>query len=150
MPVPPCNTSGFNGAPDRVQMVEVESRPAGERDMNVADADREQVYSGRADEGSRAVGIRLLALTVREGWDARRKLAEFGLDRHVARPRVVDEISHPPHIVVVGSGWVRRHDEIEAGGDCGPGPVVLRAFVEDEAAGNFRVGRGGPAERSIP
>ena len=71
--------------------------------MNVADADGEQVDSGRADEGPRAVGIGLLALPVREAWDARRKLAEFGLDRDVARPRVVDEIAHPPHVVVVGT-----------------------------------------------
>ena len=93
--------------------------------MYVADADGEQVDASRADEVPRAVRVGLCALAVREAWNARRKFAELGFDRDVARVGVVDQVAHPSRVVVRRRGRVRRHDEIEAGGHCGSGPVVL-------------------------
>ena len=84
-----------DGAPDCLQVVEVERRPAGKRDMDVADADGEKVDAGRAHEVAGAHRVGLLALAMRKGWMACRQFAELGLDGDVMLLRIVDQIAHP-------------------------------------------------------
>ncbi len=134
---------------DGFQAVEVEGALAFDQDVDVADADGQQIDAGLLHKrpGLLRVGHGRASLHMAGG--AARQLPEFRFHGHAARMRIGHDFFHPLRIVRRRSLGVGRHDEIEAGVARAADPVIARAFVEDEAARHGRGRRGRLAQRGV-
>ena len=106
--------------------------------MHIPDAHPEKIDPCLADEVDRFLHIGLTDFsnnaTRRTTW----QLFQARLDANPFVVCVARQSLHPAPIVGPLCVRIRRHDDVEPGIHGRTNPVVLRAFIENEAAGNSR------------
>ena len=135
---------------DLLEPAEVEILRSINLDMDIADAHGQEVDPGGLGKLGRQGRVREGSARRSVPGEARGELADLGLDGDPVRVGKAGQRGDPPGVAVEGALRIGRHDQVEAAGDGLPDPVVRRAFVEDEAAGDRGRPGGRPAQRRVP
>jgi hypothetical protein len=120
-------------------------------DMNVADADCQQVNSGGTDElgGFRRIGSRACVKGQLASRHAARKLSHLTLDRDIMSVGELRDRGDASRHLSGKSRGISEHHQIEAGSNGRDYPVIAWTFIENQCAWNRRRGRRRSPQRGV-